>query len=61
MLKIFVYLNLWHTIDGALDWGSKCCCVVSFNCSFYMQCLVLGQPGKTGNHPDMTDKLLTGR
>ena len=36
-------------------WFETHCCVLEQD-----TCLVLVQPRKTGNHPDMTEKLLTG-
>ena len=51
------------SVGRALDWGSKNCpqsrCVVSLSKTHH-HCLVLVQTRKTGYHPDMTEKLLTG-
>ena len=46
--KIFAYLEAWEAL----------CCV--FEHETLIICLVLVQTWKTGKHPDMIEKLLTG-
>ena len=51
--------NIEKVIEWQPCYRSRVCCVLAHNTHF-IHCFVLVQPRKTGNHPNMTEKLLTG-